>query len=131
MGRQATRHCELECIDTVVARWGEQALLDCTLYVTVEPCIMCACFLRNVGVHRVVFGCANERFGGNGTVYSLHDELPPTESSTLWTPYPSVGGVCSERAVEVLKTFYAQGNPNAPEAKRSKPVISVSASKIV
>eukprot|EP00966_Prymnesium_polylepis_P211103 4888650-Prymnesium_polylepis.1 len=39
---------------------------ECTLYVTVEPCIMCASALRHVGIRRVVFGCGNDKFGGCG-----------------------------------------------------------------
>jgi len=45
-----------------------------TLYVTVEPCIMCAAAMRQVGIERVIYGCANDRFGGCGGVQSIHDE---------------------------------------------------------
>ena len=45
-----------------------------TLYVTVEPCIMCASAMRQVGIERVVYGCANERFGGCGGVQCIHSE---------------------------------------------------------
>ena len=44
----------------------------CDLYVTCEPCIMCAGALSLLGIHRVVFGCKNDRFGGNGSILSLH-----------------------------------------------------------
>jgi tRNA(Arg) A34 adenosine deaminase TadA len=47
---------------------------QCTLYVTVEPCIMCAHALMLAGVGNVVYGSANPRFGGCGTVYSLHTD---------------------------------------------------------
>jgi tRNA(Arg) A34 adenosine deaminase TadA len=49
-------------------------LVGVTLYVTVEPCIMCASAMRQVGIERVVYGCANERFGGCGGVQSIHSE---------------------------------------------------------
>jgi tRNA(Arg) A34 adenosine deaminase TadA len=42
------------------------------LYVTVEPCIMCASALRQLEVKRVFFGCANQRFGGCGSVLNVH-----------------------------------------------------------
>ena len=45
---------------------------DCTLYVTCEPCIMCAHALNIVKVKRVVFGCPNDKFGGTGSIFSLH-----------------------------------------------------------
>ena len=44
------------------------------LYVTVEPCIMCASALRQFGIRTVYFGCVNERFGGTGGVLSIHSE---------------------------------------------------------
>lgn len=86
----ATRHAELEAIDEILEKFppqspsfptnphnthsGDNPFKDTTLYVTVEPCIMCAAALRQVGIKRVVFGAGNERFGGNGSVLGCHDE---------------------------------------------------------
>jgi len=47
-------------------------LSQCSLYVTCEPCIMCAAALVEVGIGRVVFGCRNDKFGGCGSILSLH-----------------------------------------------------------
>lgn len=44
------------------------------LYVTVEPCIMCASALRQLKIRKVYFGCSNDRFGGTGGVLSIHSE---------------------------------------------------------
>jgi tRNA-specific adenosine deaminase 2 len=44
------------------------------LYVTVEPCIMCASALRQFRIRAVYFGCFNERFGGTGGVLTIHKE---------------------------------------------------------
>ena len=87
---QATRHAELEAIDYILSIFppssdsfsvsphaqaaGENPFADTTLYVTVEPCIMCGSALRQVGIKRVVFGAGNERFGGNGSVLAVHNE---------------------------------------------------------
>lgn len=87
---QATRHAELEAIDYILSIFppssssfataphsqapGENPFADTTLYVTVEPCIMCGSALRQVGIGRVVFGAGNERFGGNGSVLAVHSE---------------------------------------------------------
>jgi tRNA(Arg) A34 adenosine deaminase TadA len=46
----------------------------CTLYVTVEPCIMCAGALSILRFKEVVFGCGNDRFGGCGSILSVHEE---------------------------------------------------------
>jgi tRNA-specific adenosine deaminase 2 len=80
---QATRHAELEAIDAILAdpiltppsslASGAYPLADTTLYVTVEPCIMCASALRQMGIKRVFYGCANERFGGCGSVLGVNE----------------------------------------------------------
>lgn len=81
--------------------YGRDVFRECTLYVTVEPCIMCASLLAQVGIGRVVFGCHNERFGGNGSVYALHQGA-----------YESTPGLCRQAAVDLLKQFYESGNPS-------------------
>ena len=68
----ATRHAELEAIDGILRERDAAAVAACTVYVTVEPCIMCASALRQMGVRGVVFGAANDKFGGCGSVISAH-----------------------------------------------------------
>ncbi|KAK1255779.1 hypothetical protein MKX07_008038 [Trichoderma sp. CBMAI-0711] len=50
---------------------------ECTLYVTVEPCVMCASLLRQVGIKKVYFGAVNDKFGGTGGVFSIHANSNP------------------------------------------------------
>mmetsp|Transcript_23038 Transcript_23038/g.36052 ORF Transcript_23038/g.36052 Transcript_23038/m.36052 type:complete len:152 (+) Transcript_23038:348-803(+) len=84
LNRDATQHAEMVAIDRIWKGETEEfeemrqgALLSqCTLYVTCEPCIMCAAALAMLQVNRVVFGCANDKFGGNGSVLSLHETCP-------------------------------------------------------
>jgi tRNA-specific adenosine deaminase 2 len=63
-----TRHAELEAIDQMLLRDRQplEVVAACTLFVTVEPCIMCASALRQLGIRQVVFGCGNDKFGGCG-----------------------------------------------------------------
>jgi len=77
----ATRHCEFVAIDQIMnavdestgkKRFDKSILKKCTLYVTVEPCIMCASALNLVRIGKIYFGCHNERFGGCGSVLHLH-----------------------------------------------------------
>lgn len=82
-------------------------LASCTLYVTCEPCIMCAAALAEVKIGRVVFGCCNDKFGGCGSVLSLQK-------------YPTDEGVLKERAVQLLQKFYRRENFRAPSEKRKK-----------
>lgn len=69
---QATRHAEFVAIDEVLLAHKDDILREAELFVTVEPCIMCASALSIVGIKRVVFGAANERFGGCGSVMHVH-----------------------------------------------------------
>lgn len=118
--KNATRHAEVVAIDRVLdwctindKDWRE-VFRDCTLYVTVEPCIMCTGALRNIGIGRVVYGCRNERFGGCGSVLSVHtDHLPQ-----LGPKFDCFEGIMGEKAVNILKNFYKGENTNAPVTKR-------------
>jgi tRNA-specific adenosine deaminase 2 len=91
--------------------WGSgykcRELSDCTLYVTCEPCIMCADALNRIKIGRVVFGCRNDKFGGCGSILSLHR-------------YPITSGVLEQETVDLLRTFYHRENYHAPEAKRKR-----------
>ncbi|KAF4615987.1 hypothetical protein D9613_011474 [Agrocybe pediades] len=117
--RNATRHAELEAIDQILAdkeltpEITQYPLSTTTLYVTVEPCIMCGSALRQMGIKEVYYGCANDRFGGNGSVLGVNEELPhPVHPS-----YRSTGGYCREDAIMILRRFYITENTNAPVPK--------------
>ncbi|XP_030577469.1 tRNA-specific adenosine deaminase 2 isoform X2 [Archocentrus centrarchus] len=118
----ATRHAEMVTLDQVLD-WCCRRSLDArsvcertALYVTVEPCIMCAAALRLLNIPVVVYGCRNERFGGCGSVLDVSSaDLPQTG-----TTFKCISGHRAEEAVEMLKTFYKQENPNAPKPKMRK-----------
>lgn len=114
-----TRHAEFVGIDKILAENGlmhktpQQVALffrDVVLYVTVEPCVMCALALRHVGVGKVYFGAANDRFGGNGTVIKVQEE----------DSYVGYGGIMRVEAVHLLRNFYIQENETAPVPKVKK-----------
>ncbi|XP_051775495.1 tRNA-specific adenosine deaminase 2 [Erpetoichthys calabaricus] len=120
--KNATRHAEMVAIDQVLdwCRHNNKDPADVfrstVLYVTVEPCIMCAGALRLLNIALVVYGCKNERFGGCGSVLNIPaDHLPHTGA-----PFKCISGYRSEEAVELLKMFYKQENPNAPKSKVRK-----------
>lgn len=110
----ATRHAEFNCIDQVIDYCKKSQLnhLDVfrniDVYVTVEPCIMCAAALYELKVKTITYGCKNDRFGGN-TVYNV--------SNIIDTECVVKGGVRSDEAMHLLKEFYMGTNPNAPEPK--------------
>ncbi|KAM7395926.1 hypothetical protein PAMA_007278 [Pampus argenteus] len=120
--KNATRHAEMVALDQLLD-WCRHSNLNVrsvcertALYVTVEPCIMCAAALRLLSVPVVVYGCSNERFGGCGSVLDVSSaDLPHTGNT-----FKCVSGHRAEEAVEMLKTFYKQENPNAPKPKTRK-----------
>ena len=71
---QGTRHAEFLAINTVLNNHPPSIFRETTLYVTVEPCIMCASALRQFHIKAVYYGCSNDRFGGTGGVLSIHSE---------------------------------------------------------
>lgn len=71
--RNGTRHCEMIAIDAMLSQHGVDSFSRARLYVTLEPCIMCAAALQQVGVAEVVFGAPNTRFGGCGGVLCVHE----------------------------------------------------------
>ncbi|CDO74184.1 hypothetical protein BN946_scf185043.g236 [Trametes cinnabarina] len=112
--RNATRHAELEAIDEILAdkeltpTVTEYPLSETTLYVTVEPCIMCASALRQMGIKEVFYGCGNDRFGGCGSVLGVNSALPHPKHPE----YRAVGGYMREDAIMILRRFYITENEN-------------------
>lgn len=106
-----TRHAEFLAISEFLSKFPITKLAETDLYVTVEPCIMCASALRQYGIRTVYYGCGNERFGGNGSVLSIHSD------ESLDPPYPSYGGLYRKEAIMLLRRFYIQENGNAPNPR--------------
>jgi len=117
--RNATRHAELEAIDEILADKTltpsviDHPLRETTLYVTVEPCIMCASALRQLGIKEVYFGCENDRFGGCGSVLGVNAEIKHPRHPS----FKAVAGYSREEAIMVLRRFYMTENVNAPTPK--------------
>ncbi|KAN0073279.1 Cytidine deaminase-like protein [Elaphomyces granulatus] len=111
-----TRHAEFLAIEEVLKSYPSSIFRQTNLYVTVEPCIMCASALRQYQVRRVYFGCSNERFGGVGS--ARHKEmLIQHPSPGIDPPYPVYGGLFHEEAIMLLRRFYIQENDRAPNPR--------------
>ncbi|OWZ11884.1 TRNA-specific adenosine deaminase [Phytophthora megakarya] len=113
----ATMHAEIVAIESIAAAYGDTAnevLADCTLYVTCEPCIMCAGALAHVYIKRVYFGCHNDRFGGCSSVLNLH------ERSKVHRGFPCVSGILKDEAITLLKKFYTSENPRVEDSKKKR-----------
>ncbi|KAJ5532118.1 hypothetical protein N7504_009671 [Penicillium tannophilum] len=109
-----TRHAEFIAIAEVLQTYPKSILKSTDLYVTVEPCVMCASALKQYRIRSVYYGCANDRFGGTGGVLSLHSDpsIDPT--------YPVYGGLFQQEAIMLLRRFYIQENEKAPNPRPKK-----------
>ena len=69
--KDATAHAEMLALTQAEAAVGDWRLLDCDLYVTKEPCVMCAGALAHVRIRRLIFGCPDVRSGAAGGMINL------------------------------------------------------------
>ena len=98
--KQATAsHAEMEAIADANARLGTWRLDECTLYVTLEPCPMCAGAIVNARIARVYYGARDEAMGACGGVMNLFMERFPATPAL-------VGGILAEDCRAVLGAFF-------------------------
>lgn len=100
MLKDATAHAEMLAITQAEAAMGDWRLNDCDLYVTKEPCAMCAGALVHVRMRRVIFGCADERSGAAGGTINLL-QMPGLNHRCEIT-----GGVMRDQCAALLQTFF-------------------------
>ena len=100
MLKDATAHAEMLAITQAEAAVGDWRLNECDLYVTKEPCAMCAGALVHVRMRRVIFGCADERGGAAGGAINLL-QMPSLNHHCEIT-----GGVMSAECGALLQTFF-------------------------
>ena len=98
--KSALAHAEVEAIAQACKTLGGWRLWECTLYVTLEPCPMCAGAIVNARVPRVVFGAEDKKCGACGSVCDLF--------SMAFNHHPQVeSGLCQEEAAALLSDFFA------------------------
>jgi len=95
----ATHHAEILAIERACAALGGWRLPGVTLYVTMEPCAMCAGAIINARIPRVVYGAPDLRFGAFGSLINLA-EVPLNHKPQI------VGGVLAEENVEILRNYF-------------------------
>ncbi len=100
-GRNALAHAEVEAIADACKNLGGWRLWECTLYVTLEPCPMCAGAIINARIPRVVFGASDEKAGSCGSVCNLF--------SMEYNHHPQVEkGLKEAECAALLQDFFAQ-----------------------
>lgn len=98
--KDATAHAEMLAITQAEAEVGDWRLTDCDLYVTKEPCVMCAGALVHVRMRRVIFGCVDERSGGAGGKINLLQMSGLNHRCTI------ASGVLRDECAGLLESFF-------------------------
>lgn len=97
-----TAHAEIEAMRAAAFRLGDRRLTGCSLYVTLEPCPMCAGAIALSHLARVVYGAHDPAYGCAGSVYRLPED-PAFPGFT-----PCDGGVLEAECGDMLSRFFAQ-----------------------
>ena len=98
--RDPTAHAEILAIREASRALGHWRLLDCTLYVTLEPCPMCAGAVVNARVPRLVYGCDDPKAGAVRTLYQICDDARLNHRVEV------IPGILSNECAELLQRFF-------------------------
>lgn len=92
-------HAEHIAMHKAARKIGGWRLLECTLYVTLEPCPMCAGMAINSRIPRVVFGAYDKKAGALGSLYNLNE-------GKLNHSFDCTGGILEEECARILKDYF-------------------------
>lgn len=101
-------HAELLAIQIASKKLNNWRLLDTTLYVTMEPCLMCAGAILHARIPRIVFGCYDRKFGAFGSLYNLHLDKRLNHRCDV------VAEVMAEDSQILLKSFFKKLRTKEP-----------------
>ena len=94
-------HAEMRALREAAVRVGNYRLPDCELYVTLEPCAMCAGAMLHARLKKVIFGAYDPKTGAGGSVLNLFAETRLNHQTEV------TGGVLADECGELLKVFFA------------------------
>ena len=97
----STAHAEISAIEAACKKLGGWRLFGCTLYVTLEPCPMCAGAIVNSRIDRVVYGASDIRFGACGSLFNIN-------SYPLNHAFEITSDVCGDECRNLLSDFFAE-----------------------
>ena len=100
--KDATAHAEMLALTQAEAAVGDWRLTECDLYVTKEPCPMCAGALVHTRIRRVVFGCADVRAGAAGTIMNLLQDKRLNHQCQI------TAGVLQNESAAILQDFFRE-----------------------
>lgn len=94
-------HGEIQALRQAAKHLGNYRLVDCTLYVTLEPCAMCAGAIQHARIARLVFGASDPKTGACGSVINLMAEEKLNHHTEV------IGGIMAEQCGKLLSDFFA------------------------
>lgn len=103
-------HAEIRAMRDAAQQLGNYRLVGCTLYVTLEPCAMCAGAIQHARIARVVYGASDPKTGACGSVINLMEEKRLNHHATV------EGGVMAQECGHVLSAFFAARRGKVPSA---------------
>jgi tRNA(adenine34) deaminase len=101
-----TAHAEIQALRQAATHLGNYRLVDCTLYVTLEPCAMCAGAIQHARIAKLVYGASDPKTGACGSVINLMAEPKLNHHCEV------VGGVMAVECGTMLSTFFKQRRLN-------------------
>lgn len=104
-----TAHAEIVALREGAARLGNYRLPGCELFVTLEPCAMCAMAMMHARLSRVVFGAFDPKTGAAGSVVDLFAQTALNHHTEV------VGGLMAEESAQTLKAFFAARRRAPPQ----------------
>lgn len=114
---QAILHAEIMAIqqaNQVVSNWR---LLDTTLFVTIEPCVMCSGAIGLARIPRVIYGASNQKFGAAGSLYNILQDERLNHRVIVET------GILEEECASILQTFFQNGRKKKKENHHCPPSV--------
>lgn len=110
----STHHAEINCIEKACRKLKTWRLEDCTLYVTLEPCPMCAGAIYQARIERVVFGAFDPKGGSYGSCFDLNEVKGLNH-------YPKIQGTILEKeCADLLKLFFKRKREKEKQDKIKK-----------
>ncbi len=106
-------HAEFSAICQASQELERWRLPDCTVYVTLEPCIMCAGLMHQARIGRCVYGAPDPKAGALGTLYNIH------EDERLNHNFEVTSGVLEDECAQLLRDFFRMRRKQQKEAKKA------------
>lgn len=101
-GHDPSAHAEIRALRDAAIRLGNYRLTDCTLYVTIEPCAMCAGAIMHARIARLVYGAQDPKTGACGSVVNLFMEKKLNHHTEV------TSGVLAQECGDMLSRFFAE-----------------------